>query len=305
MMIEAYRGYVNAWECDEMSHMNIQFYVAKASDGAGILAAALALGERAKSKGTRLSILDHHIRFQREMMVSDLITIRAGIVDISDRTITLYEEMTNALTGAVTATFVVQAGHLDIASKRLVPWRDETRRKSDDLRVDLPDHAKPRGLTSERFDRAVTLERADRLGLIVSNRSICNPWECGTNGFMNPRFYMARFSECQGHLWAHIGIGRHDQAASALATATTEYRLVHFREVAAGDTIVVRTGLFGLDERTVHYKHWMFDGETGEPVAASEGIALLFDRTTRRAIVFPDEMRARMAAVLVKARDER
>jgi acyl-CoA thioester hydrolase len=234
------------------------------------------------------------------MMMSDLVSIRSGIVDVSDRTLTLYQEMTNALSGDLTATFVVQAGHLDLKERKLVPWRDETRKRATELHVDLSERATPRALANESFDRDVTLSRADQLELIVSNRSVCNSWECDTNGHMNARFYMARFSECQGHLWAHIGIERHQQAERALATATTEYRLVHFRELSAGDTILVRTGLFGVSERTIHYKHWMFEAETGAPVAASEGIALLFDRSTRRAIVLPDALRARMQSVLVK-----
>lgn len=301
-MIEAYRGYVNAWECDEMGHMNVQFYMAKSSDAAFNLRVALGMSAREQAaKGTTLVALDHHIRFHREMMTSDLVSISSGIVDVSDRTLTLYQEMTNALTGAVTATFVVQAGHLDLAARKLVSWRDETRTLADGIRVEVPEIAQPRVLARERFDRNVTTQRADMFRMIVSNRSVCNAWECDTNGHMNARFYMARFSECQGHLWAHIGIPRQMQMARNLATATTEYRLVHFRELSAGDTVVVRTGLFGINERTVHFKHWMFEGETGMPVAAAEGIALLFDKGARRSIVIPDDVRAKMQSVLIKS----
>jgi acyl-CoA thioester hydrolase len=302
MMIEAYRGYVNAWECDEMSHMNIQFYMAKASDAAFNMGVALGVGGRDEAaKAASLAPIEHHIRFHREMMVSDLVSVRSGVVDIEDRAFTLYLEMKNALSDALTATFVMRTGHRDHKGGHLSPLRNETRRRAEKLRVELPTEATARALTSDSFDRDISTARADKLGLIVSNRSVCNPWECDANGHMNPRFYMARFSECQGHFWAHIGIGRHSQAEMELATATTEYRLVHFCPLLAGNTILVRTGLFGLTQRTVHYKHWMFDGESGAPVAASEGIALLFNRTTRRAVDFPENLRARMASVLVKS----
>ena len=32
-MIEVYRGSINTWECDEMGHMNVRFYVAKMMEG--------------------------------------------------------------------------------------------------------------------------------------------------------------------------------------------------------------------------------------------------------------------------------
>ena len=32
-MIELYRGSINTWECDEMGHMNVRFYVARMMEG--------------------------------------------------------------------------------------------------------------------------------------------------------------------------------------------------------------------------------------------------------------------------------
>ena len=39
--IEVWRGCVNTWECDEMGHLNVRFYVARAMEGLVGLAAAL------------------------------------------------------------------------------------------------------------------------------------------------------------------------------------------------------------------------------------------------------------------------
>ena len=38
-----YRGYVSPWDCDEMGHMNVRFYVAKAMEAVAGLAAALGM----------------------------------------------------------------------------------------------------------------------------------------------------------------------------------------------------------------------------------------------------------------------
>ncbi len=32
--LDTFRGTVNTWECDDVGHMNVQFYVARASDAA-------------------------------------------------------------------------------------------------------------------------------------------------------------------------------------------------------------------------------------------------------------------------------
>ena len=42
-MIEVYRGSINTWECDEMGHMNVRFYVAKSMEGLAEFAHAVGL----------------------------------------------------------------------------------------------------------------------------------------------------------------------------------------------------------------------------------------------------------------------
>ena len=41
--LDTFRGSVNTWECDEVGHMNVQFYVARASDAAFYLRHAHAI----------------------------------------------------------------------------------------------------------------------------------------------------------------------------------------------------------------------------------------------------------------------
>ncbi|HEY4345297.1 MAG TPA: thioesterase family protein [Parvibaculum sp.] len=295
-MIDSYRGYVSMQECDEMGHMNIQHYIGKTSDAGFSLRAALGIGaSRQAVSGTGYVALEHHIRFHRELKTSDLVLIRSGIIEVREKTFRKYQEMREVLDDRLAATFVVDVGCLDFATRRLTAWPGETRAKAEALMMELPDHAAPRGLYRETIDRDVSLARADADGMIESNRSAVNPWECDTNAHMNARFIMARFSDAQGHMWAHAGLGRHQQAEAGLATATVEMRLVYFRELTAGDTLIVRTGLVEAGAKTLRYRHWMFNAETGEAVCAAEGLGLLFDKQSRKAVSIPQEVARRFA----------
>lgn len=294
--IDTYRGYVSMQECDEMGHMNIQHYIGKTSDASFHYRVAIGMGfSHQRESGLGYVALEHHIRFHRELRTSDLVLVRSGTIEVRDKTMRTYQEMREIVDDRLAATFVVDVGCLDLKTRRLVPWPDETRAKAEALIVAEPDHARPRGLSREAMDRDVSLARADRLGMIESNRSAVNPWECDTNGHMNARFFMARFSDAQGHMWAHAGLGRHEQAAAGLATATVEMRLVYFRELMAGETLVVRTGLVGTGGKTLRYRHWLFNAETGEPACAAEGLGLLFSRETRKAVGIPPRIAARFA----------
>jgi acyl-CoA thioester hydrolase len=295
-MIDSYRGYVSLQECDEMGHMNIQHYIAKTSDASFLLRNALGLSaSQQATSGRGYVALEHHIRFHRELRASDLVVVRGGIVEIKDRTLVKYQEMREVLNDRLAATFVVVTGALDLKTRRLAPWPKETHEKATAMMTDLPDYAQPRGIGPDTIDRNPSRERADAAGMFESNRSAVNPWECDTNGHMNARFIMSRFSDAQGHMWAAAGLGRHAQAAMNLATATVEMRLVYFRELNAGDTLYVRTGLVEAAAKTLRYRHWLFNAETDEPVCAAEGLGLLFDKETRKAVAIPDQVAAQFS----------
>lgn len=294
-LLETYRGYVSLQECDEMGHMNIQHYIAKTSDSSYNLRTALGVGAMAQSEtGCGYVALEHHIRFHRELRASDLVVIRTGIVEIGDKTMRIYQEMREALDDRLAATFVVDTGCLDLETRRLTAWPDETRARAEKFRIELPAEALPRSLPKDAVERDVSLACADADGMVETNRSVVNTWECDTNGHMNARFVMARISDAQGHMWAHAGLGRHEQAARGLATATVEMRLIYSRELRAGETLFVRTGILPGAGKIVRYRHWLFSGDTGLPACAAEGAGVLFDKASRKAVPLPGAVLARI-----------
>ena len=274
--------------------MNIQHYVGKASDAHFNLRAALGLGyEHQAREHTTYVALEHHIRFHRELRASDLVLIRSGIVEVREKTMRVYQEAREILDDRLAATLVLDVGHFDLDKRKLTPWPAHVRKKAKALMAELPDHAAARSLPADTLTRDISLARADELGMVETNRSAVAPWECDSNGHMNTRFFMARVSDA--HMWAHAGLGRHEQAARGLATATVETRLAYRRELMAGQTIVVRTSIEADSARTLRYRHWLFNGETGEPAFEAVGCGLLFDKSTRKAVTLPDDVKARLA----------
>ena len=97
-MIDTFRGYVSVQECDEMGHMNIQHYISKTSDASFHLRDALGISASDQAtSGTGYVAPEHHIRFHRELRVSDLVHIRSGIVEMGNKTLVKYQEMREQL----------------------------------------------------------------------------------------------------------------------------------------------------------------------------------------------------------------
>ena len=77
-MIETAMGSAQTWECDAMGHMNVQFYVARATDGLAAIGLALGLGSPRDGQG--LVAEDHHIRYLREVRPGVCLTVRGGVL---------------------------------------------------------------------------------------------------------------------------------------------------------------------------------------------------------------------------------
>lgn len=77
--MEIWGGGVNTWECDEMGHLNVRFWVAKALEGLGGLAARLGM-PRAFSTGAEATLVvrEKHMRFLREARAGAALIMKIG-----------------------------------------------------------------------------------------------------------------------------------------------------------------------------------------------------------------------------------
>ena len=83
--VEIWRGGLNTWECDEMGHMNVRFYVTRAMEGLAGLAAQLGLPHAfAPGAGATLLVRDQHIRFLRECRPGAALHMTGGVIEMGE-----------------------------------------------------------------------------------------------------------------------------------------------------------------------------------------------------------------------------
>ena len=83
--LEVWRGGVNPWQCDQMGHLNVRFYVAHAVEALAGLAAALGMTRAYSPHATStLVVREHHIRFLKEARVGDPLHMTVGVLDFGD-----------------------------------------------------------------------------------------------------------------------------------------------------------------------------------------------------------------------------
>ena len=101
-MIELARHSVQPWECDRNDHLNMQFYVARASDALAALGLRLGLGPSELAKrNLALVETETHIRFQRELRDGAPYAVKGGVVKGDGHVLTVFLELENTATKEV------------------------------------------------------------------------------------------------------------------------------------------------------------------------------------------------------------
>lgn len=298
-MIDLARSSVQTWECDQMGHMNVQFYLERASEANGVLAAAIGLGPRyLRQHNAVLTPIDQHIRFLKELRPGAPFVLKGGVAVIEKRVLHTYVEMQHSLTGEPSATFFSALAFADgptRAPKTLPNWSLD---RAQSFRVDVPEHGRPRGLALVAPRPSPMLRDADQLKLAHTFQGQVLTHQCDRDGAMTPRNYMARVSDAIPNLLGQVTGGDRSQSGR-IGGAALEYRFVYRRPALDGDVIAIRSGLKSIGPKTYIWCHWLFDLDSGEAVATAEAVAVSMDLVERKAIPIPDALRAHLETMLV------
>ena len=290
-MIRTGTGSVQSWECDHRGHLSLYRYVAHATESLGSLAIALGVGPRQqRAQDSRFVDVDHHVRFLREMRSGTPFVLFGGVAGIDDDKMRLYQEMRNALTGAVSATFIIEARVVDQAARSPTKLPDQTHRLAPGLKVEVPEHGAPKGISLDAPRSRPTMEEADKLGLYVTQQAVLLGGECDSDGLAMTPAYASRVYDASPHLT--IQIRDVDQGENPdVSGVAVECRFIHRAPAREGQVVTLRSGIRAVTSKTLTWVHWLFDAETGEAVATAETVGIRFDSATRKAIEFNPETR--------------
>lgn len=296
--VEVWRGAVAAWECDQMGHLNVGFYVAKSMEALAGLAAELGM-PRAFAPGAESTLIvrEQHIRFLREARPGAPMTMSGGVVEMGETDARLLLLMRHA-SGELAASFQTVVAHATPGDARAFPWPGRIRARAEALAVDVPQRAAPRSIGLAPVETQASLARADALGLKHTGLGAISAADCDAFGRMRVEGFMHRLSDGVPHLFAGRRPGEAEGGAK-IGGAALEYRLVHHAWPRAGDRVVLRSGSAGGDARFRRLVHWLLDPQTGRPWGTAEAIAVSFDLATRKIITLDDAELARVEAEAV------
>ena len=194
--LPVWRGGVNTWECDDMGHMNVRFYVARAVEGLAGLAAALGLeGAFRPNAEATLLIREQHIRFLREARPGDALHMTAGVIDLGEADARFLQLLIHSRTGELAASFQTVVAHVTAREERAFPWSARTRVLAKGLEVTVPPQAAPRSIALTPVTSVAGLAEADRMGLTQLSAGAIGAQDCDGFGRMRPEMFIGRVSD--------------------------------------------------------------------------------------------------------------
>jgi acyl-CoA thioester hydrolase len=293
-MREYWRGGVEAWECDEMGHMNVRFWTKRAVDALVPLAHELGL-----APGARLVLRDQHIRFLKEAHAGAPLVLVGGITGAEGARIGFYAEILHHRTGEVGATFIMQLEAVGAHGQPVAPAQLPGL-------ITIPAHGLPRSVPVDQPLPMATLEWAERAGFTRVGLAPVRHSDVDETGALYPEGFIGRVSEAVPTL---LSGWREEAAAEASAldgvtrsagAAVLEYRLTFHALPRTGDLVAVHSGIVAVADKTMTLQHWLLDPLTGQPWCVAQAVAITFDLVARKAIATPPQARARLEAMRVR-----
>jgi acyl-CoA thioester hydrolase len=306
-MREFWRGSAEAWECDEMGHLNVRYWIARCMDGLAVLAeeigcnGAFGLGATATLVPTR-----QHIKFMREAKAGAPLFLRGGIVSLTTHELVLYTEMVHSFSGDIGATFITTLAHVEAKTARPFPFPSRTAQLAKALEVVVPGHGLPRSISLEDIMAQGSVATAEQAGF--SRIGVAGVRACDVDGFdrLLAEQMIGRVSNAMPNLlsqWredATAEMSEIDGLARVAGAAVLEYRLDYLAWPTRGDLTAVYSGLSAVDEKTITLLHWIMDPLTGAPWCVCKALAVTLDLKARKIVPNPPRAKLALEAMLLK-----
>jgi acyl-CoA thioester hydrolase len=290
---EIWRGGVTPWQCDEMGHMNVRFYLSIAAEGMTGLAAMLGL-PHAFSAGasSTLMVREHHIRFLKEARPGAGLIMTGGLLEIGETDATLLQLLFH-VTGEPAAAITARVRHVTPRDLRPFPWTRTTLERAPALTVSAPDFARPRSLPDATGETTMaSLEAAERFGLPIVAGGAVMPQDCDVFGRMTPEQLLARIYGSVNHIIrpSHEALLQaQPDLQGRLGGAAVEYRAAYHAWPRAGDRVELRSGHRELSAKARRVVHWLIDPTSGRPWASAEMVSLFLDLKARKSLTLSAE----------------
>ncbi len=277
-------------QIDHLGHMNVMHYGENAGVAAGRLADSLAMADSTRTVFQR----DRYVRHHREQLLGSALEVRGGVLDVGPDRVRFYEELSNADTSALAATFILTMQLRRTDSTRPLDLPSDLIDRARVRLVHLPEHGRPRSISVDDDPTLDAPERAElsERGLAMREVRTITEAECAADGGVQSGLVADLVwggTALEGHEFTPF----HEPGdGTRIGWATMETRATWARRPRLGDRVQSFGAEVELADKTMLSRYWAFDVDSSELACTFSVVNVAFDVNRRRAVTIPDTLRA-------------
>ena len=119
--------------------------------------------------------------------------------------------------------------------------------------------------------------------LPITYRGVVYPWQCDHMNHMNVMWYVGKFDEATWNLLAQVGLTPSVLRETRRCMVAVKQEIGYQRELLAGDTVTIRSGVSEVGEKSIRFFHVMTANEGCEVAALTILTGVQIDATSRKA----------------------
>lgn len=293
---------VSEAEIDSLGHMNVRFYVLRASQAHFALLEELGIKT---GPGQSWRRTDTYNRFHREQFAGANLGVLGGLISVEGSDgISGYYEIRNLDSNDTAATFVITSHVIESETEEIVTIEPPTASQFAAFQVEVPELSRPKTL-SLLPPKRVSLEEISALvpedskpfSMNGRRRGLVLPEDCGASGRLKEDtdpmsiLFRPQPGEDLKNMGPPVQRDEHDRRYSF---AMMEIRSLSWHRPVSGDTILSFSADVQYGEKWRHTRRWMFSENSGELLGIGDHAAVCMDLDARRAIPIPARVREDM-----------
>ena len=284
----AFKDLVRKEDCDQMSHMNVQYYFGKHAD------AIKCLFNKINSFSTNkidYKILKERCIFSREVHLNSALEIVFKVKSIENNELLLLSKVYSIDHENVSAYFETSIS-LDINEqiKNIISnllLLDTTTFLNElefsNLRP-LTDNRPPQNYFKDAF---------------ISCKSAVNTWDLDYEEMGSSQFKIGCVSDAATHLFTYCGADFNWRNEYDIGSAALDYSVRYFKDAPLGMAVTMHTNFTKIGNKSLKFIHHMVDDSTGDVIMDIEIVAVLFDLKKRKSLVVPDDFKIKASKLVI------
>ena len=285
----AYKGIVKSIECDQMSHMNVQFYFEKHSHAIKNLfneINSIINNEITYTIKNERCIFSKEVNldcaleivFSLKSIVDNELILLTKIFSIDNKNVSAFLEVTIIFDSKVSLKDVIKNIFLSNKNTYLNDFNFENLRN----------------LTDERPSKKIAKNAVTTL------KNAVNTWDIGSDKMGTSKFKINCVSDAATHLFTLCGADYNWRTKFNIGSAALDYSVRYYSPARLGMAVSLRSNFTKIGNKSLKFIHHMIDEASGKIILDIEVVAVLFDLVKRKSIIVPEEFKEKANDLIIK-----